>query len=391
MMVMQRLGPSLKAAIPSPRGPWQRLPLQVVMEAGVAMLRTLKAVHEHGYVHRDVKPSNILLAEGMAFSSTLWRDVLRPAWGPSEYVLIDFGLASSYVDRATGDWLPLETGRKGLQGTILYASVNAHNGLSLGPRDDIESLAFALWHLALGDLPWSAPRIRMADGGRLTTKEAVVAVGEAKAHVDAESVCADIPGCFALLLTHARSLSHDELPDCDLLIRAFESEVADASCLDDDTCSDTNAYVQDQEVVRIDMGQSALLHAVPSHAAAVVSGGVDAHGPARESHPPHAQQLPAPLDLSPPWPAAEDAERSHNAGSGSEVRAAGWLASIGIRGWNHRHGVASTTHPPSHPASHNASQTSAMAASHPASPTSATRPTIGMRIRARLSSWRGSA
>ncbi len=39
-------------------------------------------------------------------------------------------------------------------GTACFASLNAHYGLELSRRDDMESLAYTLIYLAMGDLPW---------------------------------------------------------------------------------------------------------------------------------------------------------------------------------------------------------------------------------------------
>jgi hypothetical protein len=42
----------------------------------------------------------------------------------------------------------------------LFASINAHRGMELSRRDDIESLIYTLIYLAMGNLPWKNINIK---------------------------------------------------------------------------------------------------------------------------------------------------------------------------------------------------------------------------------------
>jgi hypothetical protein len=45
-------------------------------------------------------------------------------------------------------------------GTALFASMNAHKGMELSRRDDIESLIYTLIYLHVGTLPWKNINIK---------------------------------------------------------------------------------------------------------------------------------------------------------------------------------------------------------------------------------------
>lgn len=129
-LVMERLGPSLHDT-------WERetaatqLAGPRVLHLGRGLVRCLRTLHSHGFVHNDVKPANVLLgAPGGARADTVH--------------LIDFGLATG-VSNAVG---------LGERGTPNFASAAAHDGLPTRPVHDVEALVYTLAFLAAGTLPW---------------------------------------------------------------------------------------------------------------------------------------------------------------------------------------------------------------------------------------------
>ena len=120
---------------------------------GLQCLDSLRDLHQAGWLHRDVKPSNWALG--------LERDSLRVL------KLLDFGLARRYVD-GSGAVKPARP-KPGFRGTVRYASLRAHRGEDLGRSDDLISLAYMLLEMGTGALPWR----------RLRAKEPVQAAKEA--------------------------------------------------------------------------------------------------------------------------------------------------------------------------------------------------------------------
>jgi serine/threonine-protein kinase len=104
------------------------LPVDEALDLVTDVASGLGVAHEHGVVHRDVKPSNIVCGDG----------------GP---VLVDFGIAG--VPDST-------TLTRGLVlGTAAYLSPEQAQGGDLGPASDVYSLGCVLYELLTGTKPFS--------------------------------------------------------------------------------------------------------------------------------------------------------------------------------------------------------------------------------------------
>ncbi|KAI1784113.1 kinase-like domain-containing protein [Ganoderma leucocontextum] len=125
-MAMELLGPNLEDVMPGVVGLSQGNTVALICQ----MLDALEHVHGKGFVHGDIKPSNIVLGRG---------DTAGRAY------LIDFGLAW----RWTTDSPP-----SGRRGTVPFCSLRALAGEAALPRDDLESLAYTVAYLLRGTLPW---------------------------------------------------------------------------------------------------------------------------------------------------------------------------------------------------------------------------------------------
>jgi len=147
-IVMQLLGPDLGTVRRAAPHGGQRLSLGAVSRIGRGALKCLEKLHEKGYIHRDLKPQNLLLAE----PPKSWnRDrKLRDCY---EVYICDFGFAKKHLND-DGEAVQEET-RPNFRGTSSYASLRAQEFKDQGRRDDIEALFFVLVELLLGGLPWS--------------------------------------------------------------------------------------------------------------------------------------------------------------------------------------------------------------------------------------------
>ncbi len=110
------------------------------IEAAAQVLEGLAHAHARGIVHRDVKPSNVLVAEGEGLSIRL----------------LDFGLAQLAEEEsltATGD----------VPGTLAYVPPERLRGESGGPPADIWAVGVMLWESLAGWHPfWNGSLLETA-------------------------------------------------------------------------------------------------------------------------------------------------------------------------------------------------------------------------------------
>ena len=112
-------------------------PVAVVATMAVQVLAALSHAHSRGIIHRDVKPSNLLLQ------------------GNGVIKIADFGIAKSM-----GDMTEL-TAAGGFVGTSAYASPEQLAGRPISPQSDLYSLGCVLFQCLSGQPPFPA-----REGGR---------------------------------------------------------------------------------------------------------------------------------------------------------------------------------------------------------------------------------
>ena len=121
-------GPALDEVLAQRRLPWSE-----ALEYTVAAARGLRAALAHGFIHRDVKPSNLVLDR------------------ESSIKILDFGLVKSLHGDA-------ELTRSGaIIGSPLYMAPEQGRGEDVDHRADIYSLGCALYHMLTGRPPFSGP------------------------------------------------------------------------------------------------------------------------------------------------------------------------------------------------------------------------------------------
>jgi eukaryotic-like serine/threonine-protein kinase len=107
------------------------LAVRQALELALAVADGLAFAHEHGLVHRDVKPQNVLLSS------------------EGEVKVTDFGIARSlHVEHGV-----TQTGT--VLGTGEYLAPEQASGKPVSPATDVYSLGVVLWELLAGDVPFT--------------------------------------------------------------------------------------------------------------------------------------------------------------------------------------------------------------------------------------------
>lgn len=192
IIVMDLLGPSLEFIVSKRK----KFGMKTVIFLAMKMIDTIKYIHSCGYIHRDIKPDNLVV--GYDDQKKLY--------------CIDFGLAKRYI-RKNGDHVSFLQNRK-FCGTARYASIAAHSNVEQGRKDDMESIAYILIYLYKGKLPWQG--IKHKD-----KKERYRLIGEKKEKTNEDELCEGMPREFCVFLKYVRSMDFDEKPHYSALRNMF--------------------------------------------------------------------------------------------------------------------------------------------------------------------------
>jgi eukaryotic-like serine/threonine-protein kinase len=145
-------GGSLRAHLQRLQAQHKFLPLEQSLQIGHQIADALDYAHKRGFIHRDVKPSNIIL-----------KRLSRPeerGEQPFRAVLTDFGL----VKLLEGEGLTLSGVTLGTPG---YMSPEQIEGLKLDGRSDLYSLGVVIYELVTNHLPFPFRSLSEAVAGHI--------------------------------------------------------------------------------------------------------------------------------------------------------------------------------------------------------------------------------
>ncbi|EGT37845.1 hypothetical protein CAEBREN_02009 [Caenorhabditis brenneri] len=168
----------------------------------ITALYAIKLIHEKGFIHRDIKPDNLIM--GAADDQKRWRLVH----------VIDFGLARQWAvatvskDKKSEAFCarPLRT-KVSFRGSMNFASPNAHLFHELGRRDDLWSLLFTLVEFN-GRVPWFG------------VKDHSILV---KQKTDPKTILTKMPKSFERLIDHLKGLTAIQRPNYHMFFKILQN------------------------------------------------------------------------------------------------------------------------------------------------------------------------
>ena len=108
------------------------LPEKEILRLGMQLAEGLEAAHEHGVIHRDLKPGNLRLTDD------------------GRLKILDFGLARLLAPASA----EAETETQAVVGTVPYMSPEQLRGETVDARSDVWSAGAVLYEMATGNLPF---------------------------------------------------------------------------------------------------------------------------------------------------------------------------------------------------------------------------------------------
>jgi len=189
-------GENLKELLEA-RGP---LPVSDALQLSLGVARALAFAHEHGLVHRDVKPQNVLLN------------------GDGRPKVTDFGIARS-LDIEHGF---TQTGT--VLGTSNYIAPEQASGNRVGVHTDVYSLGVVLFELLTGEVPFSGDNF-VAVAMRHINEEPA----------DVRTIRGDVPPRVAAAVRRALAKDPaDRFPSMDAFAAEIEACLAQLAASDGD-------------------------------------------------------------------------------------------------------------------------------------------------------------
>ena len=131
-------------------GPRRPLPLLLAIRLAEQIAQGLEAIHAEQFVHRDLKPGNIMIVRTARGREPGASETNAETW---QAKIIDFGLVRAFTGNETNSDLSAVT--TGFRGTAIYASPEqCQEHVDLDGRSDLYSLGCILWEMLTGAPPF---------------------------------------------------------------------------------------------------------------------------------------------------------------------------------------------------------------------------------------------
>ncbi|ETO22157.1 hypothetical protein RFI_15046 [Reticulomyxa filosa] len=176
----------------------RKFSIKCVCLIALQLISRIQELHNHGWLHRDIKPDNFLTGDGP-----------RNGVAGGQLYMIDFGLGKRWLENSQHILFKTEKRLIGKikikKGTPRYASINTHSGCEQSRRDDLESLGYMLIYFVRGSLPWQGLKGH-------TKEKRYQKIGEMKKKTELSKLCKGFPDEFRQYLVACRELAFSAEP-----------------------------------------------------------------------------------------------------------------------------------------------------------------------------------
>ncbi|KAM9465888.1 serine/threonine-protein kinase VRK1 isoform 1-T1 [Clarias gariepinus] len=209
-MVMDRFGTDLQKVFEESG---KIFPRKLVLQLGLRLLDILEYIHEHEYVHADIKASNLLLSYK----------------NPNQVYLVDYGLAYRYLPQGVPKEYK-EDPKKCHDGTIEFTSIDAHHGVSPSRRGDLEILLYCMIQWLCGCLPWEddLKNLDYVRDSKIRGREDI------KAFMKSCFTAGNEPDELIKFMEVVKKLDYNEKPDYQKLRKILQQGLKSIGATDDD-------------------------------------------------------------------------------------------------------------------------------------------------------------
>lgn len=190
-MIVELLGHTLNKLLKQCKG---KFSLATVVSIMLQLITRIEYVHRKGYLHRDLKPHQVLVGRN-----------------PKIVYLTDFGLARKF--EVNNYHISFQNSCPRV-GNATFSSLNNHSGVRQSRRDDLESLVYMALYFLKGHLPWQSTQ-------KLSSNTKWQNIFQIKSHITIEDLCVGSPKEFSTLLKYCRNLKFEEKPDYNYIQSLF--------------------------------------------------------------------------------------------------------------------------------------------------------------------------